>query len=161
TIAPICVGGVVQNVNLFIGTKSFPMAPAGDGRFSVSLNIPGDLESNKIAFDMSASFTCGGRADSNTIGQGTMCYTSGPITDALTGVPVVGASVKLYRVADALPDTNGKNGDCRTMATRSGADWSGEPVASLDAGTAIDPLLDVINDTLQVSPLINPQITGS
>ena len=79
---------------------------------------------------------------------------SGIITNARTGQPVVGATVALYRVPLALPDTRTATRQCRTLDTRGGSTWSG---AAADTGIFEIPGLE----PPQISPNINPQITGT
>jgi hypothetical protein len=64
-------------------------------------------------------------------------------------------------VPNALPDKNGQDGQCRTVNTRGGSNWDNLPPAVVNTNHLINPLLDAINNTQQISPTINPQITGS
>lgn len=115
---------------------------------------------------MRIEFTCPGQPQppgGTTIIIGVFVFfdPSGVITDVKTGNPVVSATVTLYRVPNALPDRAGQPGDCRTVDTRGGDNWSKLPPASLASGVFIDPILEAINATQQISPTVNPQITGS
>jgi hypothetical protein len=85
---------------------------------------------------------------------------SGFVTDADTGAPIAGATVTLYRVAAAWPDTRNTSRDCRTVESRPGGLaglWSSLPAAV--------PGLGVMEDALfapaVIDPAINPQITDA
>jgi hypothetical protein len=79
---------------------------------------------------------------------------SGVISDANTGQPVVGATVTLFRVRSALPDTPTQTRDCRTIPTRGGNVWSG---TAPNTGVFEEPSLL----PKQIDPQVNPQVTGS
>ena len=110
---------------------------------------------------MSLNFTCNAQIVVIVIGYFILIDPSGQISDAKTGAPIKDASVRLYRVPNALPDKPGQQGQCRTVDTRGAGGWDSLPSAAVDAGLAYDPLLDVSNDTLQALPQINPQFTGN
>ncbi|NJM07135.1 hypothetical protein HC891_14575 [Candidatus Gracilibacteria bacterium] len=79
---------------------------------------------------------------------------SGIISDAVTGQPIVGATVTLYRLPGAAPDTRDATRDCRTVDTRGGDVWTGE---APNTGQRENPDLR----PLQIDPPVNPQITSS
>lgn len=85
---------------------------------------------------------------------------SGYVTDARTGAPVVGATVTLYRVGAAWPDTRSTTRDCRTVDTRPGGvggTWGALPPAAPGTGVAEDPLFA----PAAMDPAINPQKTDA
>ncbi|MEI7772713.1 MAG: hypothetical protein WCI67_22165, partial [Chloroflexales bacterium] len=78
---------------------------------------------------------------------------SGSVTDAISGQPVLGASVALFRLRGAAPDTRAQVRDCRTVDTRQGGVWAG---VAPDTGVADPPgLLPA-----QIDPPVNPQVTA-
>jgi hypothetical protein len=160
-----CESGVTpSNVRLNIGNSSFPMESIGDDKYQVTINTSTDLPSRSRSMDISVSKTCDNEVPgTQTIIVGIIVFfdPSGDITDASTGEPVENAEVTIYRVPEALPDSEGETRDCRTTETRSGDDWSSLPAANIEAGVVIDPILDKIQGTDQISPTINPQITGN
>ncbi len=85
---------------------------------------------------------------------------SGVITDAVTSLPVSGATVSLLRLAPALPDVTGPpvlTRQCRTIDTRPGGVggvWTG---SAADTGIFETPGFS----PPQISPNVNPQVTGS
>jgi hypothetical protein len=156
-------GTTPQSVTLNIGSTSFPMESIGNNRYQVTIDTGTDLPNGRGPFNMSVSRVCAGEAPgggTTIIGVFVFFDPSGTITNAATGEPVKDADVTLYRVPDALPDQPGEPGQCRTVDTRNADDWSALPAANVDAGVAIDPLLDQIQGTQQISPTINPQTTG-
>jgi hypothetical protein len=78
---------------------------------------------------------------------------SGIISDATTGLPIVGATVSLYRQIPGLPDTATLTRQCRTIDTRGGPVWTG---TAPDTGVFEQPGFM----PAQMSPDVNPQITG-
>jgi hypothetical protein len=80
---------------------------------------------------------------------------SGVIRDATTNQPVSNATVTLYRVPSALPDTPTQTRNCRTLDTRGGNDWGN--VGAGSGGTFEQPGFT----PAQISPNVNPQITGA
>lgn len=85
---------------------------------------------------------------------------SGYVTDARTGAPVVGATVTLYRVGAAWPDTRSTTRQCRTVDTRPGGvggTWGDLPPAAPGTGVAEDPLFA----PAAMDPAINPQKTDA
>ncbi len=78
---------------------------------------------------------------------------SGVIRDANTNQPIIGATVSLYRIPAALPDTASQTRDCRTLSTRGGSVWTGiAPSTGVFEQPGFSPA--------QISPDLNPQITG-
>lgn len=152
---------VAQNVQLFVGSKVFTMIRVSDSLYQKTLNIPQDLPTSG-SLEISTHYVCNGELYIVAIAPTLEFHDpSGQITDIQTGAPITGAVITLYRVPDAMPDSNGQTRDCRTVDTRGGSDWSGLPPADLLAGIRIDPLADAINGIQQIKPQANPQITGN
>ena len=150
------------DVNLTIGERSFAMSHSGNNRFSITINLSEDLPTGRGPFAMSVTRTCPGQVsgqDSITVGEFVLFDPSGVIRNSATNQPIKGATVTLYRGTDLVPDTDGQNGNCRTVNTNGGS-WDLLPMAQVDQTQAIDPLLDSINNIVQISPTINPQVTG-
>lgn len=85
---------------------------------------------------------------------------SGYVTDAHTGAPIADATVTLYRVGAAWPDTRSETRDCRTVDTRpggAGGTWDALPPAAPGLGVAEDPLFT----PAVIDPAINPQKTDA
>lgn len=83
---------------------------------------------------------------------------SGNVTNARTGAPVPGATVTLYRVPAAWPDTRTAARDCRTVETRPGGitgTWNTLPPAPAGLGVMEDPRFA----PAALSPAINPLVT--
>ena len=78
---------------------------------------------------------------------------SGVIRDASTNQPISNATVTLYRLPSALPDTPTQTKDCRTLDTRGGSVWTGTASGGLFEQPGFTPA--------QISPNVNPQITGA
>ena len=151
---------IAQNVQLFVGNKTFAMTAVSDALYQATLTVPGDLPTSG-SLEINAHYYCNGQLHNFAIAPTVELHDpSGQITDAATGQPVPNAVVTLYRVPNALPDLPGQTRQCRTIDTRGGADWSQLPAAVLTSGVAIDPLADSLNDIQQISPQANPQMTG-
>ncbi len=95
-----------------------------------------------------------GGGGGDEIGTPQLYDPSGIISDAMTGLPVSGATVTLYRQIPALPDTPTLTRQCRTIDTRGGSTWTG---TALDTGVFEQPGFV----PAQMSPDVNPQITGA
>jgi hypothetical protein len=80
---------------------------------------------------------------------------SGVVRDANSQLPIANATVTLYRVPSALPDTPTQTRNCRTLDTRGGSDWS--KVGAGSGGLFEQPGFS----PPQISPNVNPQITGA
>jgi len=164
--AVTCTDGIPANVNLMVGTQSFSMTetPPGSNQYAASLTAgaSGDL-SAQGQYTMTVQWECAAQPQDAPIGQITVQLydPSGRVSDADTGQAVEGASVTLYRVPGAFPDTATETRDCRTTITRQGSDWSDEPAAEAGLGVAVNPDLFVVNGTQEISPTANPQVTGS
>lgn len=84
---------------------------------------------------------------------------SGIVRNAVTNLPIADATVTLYRVPGAQPDSGGITRDCRTVDTRPGGitgNWSSLPQANLASGV----MPDLLFDPADISPAINPPLTN-
>lgn len=84
---------------------------------------------------------------------------SGYVTDAQTGAPIKDATVTLYRLPSALPDTRITTRECRTLDTRPGGitgTWDLLPSATANLGLFEDPSFSPAT----IDPPINPQRTN-
>ena len=106
-------------------------------------------------------WNCGGTLVEVIVGWVQFFDPSGIITDAQTGKPIQGATITLYRVPNALPDTANQTHDCRTVSTRPGTDWSQVSTATLDLGIPANPDSGLMGGTPEISPTLNPLTTGS
>jgi len=137
------------------------MTLLGQNQYAVVLTLPDDLPSGTSNYDMVVSYSCGVEAQNTTAGEIVLIDPSGQVTDISTGQPITSAIVTLYRVPDALPDTATETRDCRTVDTRGGTDWSNVPSASLDTGIVVNPEFGLINASQEISPTVNPLVTGN
>lgn len=149
-----------QDVQFRINDKSFPMTPIGNSKFSVVVDTGKDLPPGNGPFTLKVTFVCGNTNNSTTVGTVVLFDPSGVISDSQTNQPIQEATVVLHRVPGAIPDKAGQSGDCRTIDTRGGGNWEQVPSYTVNAIHRINPEWDAINNTQQISPTINPQITG-
>lgn len=96
----------------------------------------------------------GGGGGGDDIGTPQLYDPSGIITDATTGLPIIGATVSLFRQVPGLPDTPALTRQCRTIDTRGGSNWTG---TAADTGIFEQPGFA----PPQMSPDLNPQVTGA
>ena len=153
-------------VQLTIGTTSFDMSYSGSGNlFNVTLTSPTDIPAGGGAMVVQA--TCPSGAQSEGVGQFTLYDPSGLITDAQTGGLITGATVTLYRVPSATPDTATETNDCRTVDTRPSAtdgqfgSWSALSAETLSSGNMVNPAVDQSGGTPLFDPAVATQVTGS
>lgn len=154
TTSVACPSGTPTGADLVHGTNTYPMteSPPGSGIYTATIPAADIVEAAIVV-----KVHCPSGDISNTVAVIELYDPSGIITDASTGLPIVGATVTLYKVPFALPDTAGTTQDCRTTLTRPGSDWSGVPAATLGSGVLADPTLS----PAEIDPLINPQLTTS
>ncbi|MGB0389114.1 MAG: MSCRAMM family protein, partial [Ardenticatenaceae bacterium] len=155
-----CTGGITPtNATLWLGGNSYPMSESPSGSGIYQAMIP----ANQITSGtLMVRWECDGAAVEKTIGEVVLYDPSGYITNAQTGDPIEDASVTLYKVANWLPDTDSETRNCRTTETRPGGvagDWNALPPAELDLGVMLNPEVDLINGSAQISPTINPQMS--
>ena len=83
---------------------------------------------------------------------------SGYVRNINTSQPITNASVSLYKVPFALPDTSTQTRDCRTIETRPGGisgTWQSLPPANINTGLVEDPTFS----PPRIDPPVNPQLT--
>lgn len=91
-------------------------------------------------------------------GEAILIDPSGYVTDAGTGQPIQDATVTLYRVPSALPDTRTTTRECRTVDTRPGGitgTWDVLQPATANLGVFEEPGFS----PAAIDPPINPQRT--
>lgn len=142
-----CTAGTPTSVTLELSTEgAYPMANVG-GDWYEAIIPAGDLTSNAT---LSVAATCNGDTTTAIIGYLTLYDPSGTITDALTGQPVGGATVKLYHVPGWEPKTGPDDDRPKTcesnLSKPADAPWS-QPaptdrgiIANADV-TPMDPVL--------------------
>lgn len=153
TSAVTCPGGSAPtSVDLSHNGGTYPMTegPAGTWVGTIPASGVGEGPVDIVA-------VCDSVVIPNTVLLIVLYDPSGIVSDAVTGAPVSGATILLYKVPFALPDSGGATGDCRTVDTRPGSDWSGVAAPALSSGVLADTTLT----PAEISPLINPQITGA
>jgi alpha-tubulin suppressor-like RCC1 family protein len=83
---------------------------------------------------------------------------SGYVRNINTSQPITNASVSLYKVPFALPDTISQTRDCRTTQTRPGGisgTWQTLPPVNINIGVMEDPSFS----PPRIDPPVNPQLT--
>ncbi len=155
----VCSGGLTPtSVTLWMSALSYPMTETPPGSGVYQATIPANDIANAT---LRVTWSCGSAAPEKIIGDIVLYDPSGYITDAGSGEPIAGATVTLYKVPYWLPDTDTETLNCRTVDTRSGADWSSEPDAELGLGVVVNPELDLINGTSEIRPTVNPFVTDA
>ncbi|MCP4362701.1 MAG: hypothetical protein GY796_32250 [Chloroflexi bacterium] len=135
--------------------------PAGSQREYLSANVgTGNCERVGLGYSVYVIFDPidGVTPCDPTTGEPLFFDPSGNVTDAQTGAPIQGATVTLYRVTSAWPDTRTTTRDCRTIETRPGGitgTWDSLPPAAPNLGLVEDPLFI----PAAIDPTINPQMT--
>jgi hypothetical protein len=92
------------------------------------------------------------------IACGALYDPSGYVWNINTSQPITNASVSLYKVPFALPDTISQPRDCRTIQTRPGGisgTWQTLPPANIATGLLEDPTFS----PPRIDPPVNPQLT--
>jgi alpha-tubulin suppressor-like RCC1 family protein len=85
---------------------------------------------------------------------------SGYVRNVNTSQPITNATVLLYKVPFALPDTSTQTRDCRTIETRPGGvsgNWNSLPPANISTGLLEDPTFS----PPRIDPPANPQLTDA
>ncbi|MFN8596720.1 MAG: hypothetical protein U0559_11140 [Anaerolineae bacterium] len=99
-----------------------------------------------------------GSTTEELIACGSLYDPSGYVRDLSTNQPITNATVSLYRMPYALPDTAQLTRDCRTIETRPGGisgTWDALPPASVSTGLFEDAGLS----PARIDPPVNPQLT--
>ncbi|HSD82935.1 MAG TPA: hypothetical protein VLG46_03705, partial [Anaerolineae bacterium] len=99
-----------------------------------------------------------GSTTEELIACGALYDPSGYVRSALTSQPITNATVSLYKVPFALPDTSTQTRDCRTIETRPGGvggNWNSLPPANISTGALEDPTFS----PPRIDPPANPQLT--
>jgi hypothetical protein len=101
-----------------------------------------------------------GSVTEELIACGALYDPSGYVRSATTSQPITNATVSLYKVPFALPDTSTQTRDCRTIETRPGGvggNWNSLPPASISTGVMEDPTFS----PPRIDPPVNPQLTDN
>jgi len=154
--AATCPGGATPStVTLQHGSYTFPMAadPLASGYFVYVIPAASRIG----GADIGVSYMCNDQPTVVVIGSVQLYDPSGIITDADSSQPVQGAQVVLFRIPGWRPDVAGETRECRTVDTRNGANWDGEPAADVHLGAA----LNGTTDANLISPDVNPQRTDA
>jgi hypothetical protein len=99
-----------------------------------------------------------GSTTEELIACGALYDPSGYVRNINTSQPITNASVSLYKVPFALPDTSTQTRDCRTIETRPGGisgTWQTLPPADINTGLLEDPTFS----PPRIDPPVNPQLT--
>jgi len=145
---PVFIVPVWLTPTLFVNRPANIQAPLDDGDDQC------DILNN-------GAFLTGGRSwcpNGPDIDSAQFFDPSGFVTDANTGRPIAGATVTLYRVPSALPDTRTGTRECRTIDTRPGGltgTWDLLPTATPNLGLFEDPAFT----PAAIDPPLNPQKT--
>jgi hypothetical protein len=151
------------NVTLQISGNDFALTSSKNGLYDSTINLS-DLSNLDKPMALLARYDCDWLEEVIEIGEIIWYTPLGVLTDKIRGVAIEGAMVSLYRVTDAIPDTDGQanSGDCRTNETRPPStggiygQWSALPSAQLDAGVWMNPEWATINGTQAISQMMNP-----
>lgn len=157
-------GAAPSNVKFQAGNSSFPMTQLSGNQYRLNLDLQSVFSGSTVPYRIDV--ICGSASETAVSGQVQRYDPSGMITDRRTGQPIAGATVNLYRLAGALPDEGEPTSDCRTVDTRPVVGngvfgpWSGLPAFTPDEAHWVNPSLDLINGDREISPALNPQVTG-
>ncbi len=146
-------GSVPDTAHVRLGDREFPLIGVGEGATTRAVEIP---EADVVAGALTLVVSCGDVETPEDLGEIVLYDPSGIVSDAVTGAPVIGAVVTLYRVPGWLPrqaDDEPTEGTCESNLTKEdGADWSQEAPTSLGVP---EPAT-----SLSISPMLNPQVTN-
>ncbi len=152
TTTPDCPDGTTPtSATLFLNQTAFPMTEQAAGTYEVT--IPADQVTNgTLALEVS----CSGTTFVNTVGAIQLYDPSGIISDSVTGDPVVGALVHLFKVptwtARTSPTDDAPNTCESNLSKPAGSAWS-QP-APTQLGEQVNPL------SPEIDPNVNPFVTN-
>ncbi|MDM8519392.1 FG-GAP-like repeat-containing protein [Anaerolineales bacterium HSG6] len=151
-----CLAGATPTeISLLIGQKIFPMTLGDNGLYQATVSNLSQTGTQTIQIE----WRCNGMPNLRDAGELTMLSDAfgsmGQLTDAVTSQPITKATVILYRIDGAKPDTETETHDCRINN-----DWQQESPAALEAGLPVNPTVDEASNITTVSPTINPQQAG-
>jgi hypothetical protein len=154
TLPVTCTGGITPtDVNLVMNPPgtNYPMTAMGNDHYQAT--IPA---AEVVAATLTVSYKCEGTPQETPVGQVTLYDPSGIITDARSGLPVVGATVTLYQVPGWLPrtgPTDTRPNTCESNLSKApGAAWSQPAPTAL--GMIANP------DVAPIAPQIAQQQTN-
>jgi hypothetical protein len=131
-----------SQVMLNLVGQSFPMSLT-NGLYQSSLTLPASLTTSNLEIQ----WLCGSQSQNRIVGQVTRLTTNswGQVTDARSHKPIEGATLTLYELPLAQPDTLTQTGNCHTAS----------PVTT----TLGAPLNPEVHGT--ITPAFNPLTVGS
>jgi len=134
-------------------TYSMSENPAGSGKYSGTIPKAA-LKGLSGSKDIKITYNCSGVSNSVDVGKIVLYDPSGYLTDAVTGEPVIGATVTLYKVpewrAKTSTDDNEEN-TCQSNLSKGEDDpWS---QAVTEEGVVADP------DSGEIDPAVNPLVS--
>lgn len=154
-----------EAVNLLHDGRSYAMSeePEGSGRYTGSIPA-GQVTNSPLTLEILCRDPNDPGAEPtelpNPLPSPRLYDPSGDITNARTGAPVAAATVTLYRVPGARPDTESETRDCRIIPTRPEGDlepWDGLPDHVPGAN---DERMNTSLQPAEIDPPVNPQITN-
>ena len=155
TFTPTCdPAGPASNVSVTLGSGTPVAASQVGSGTSYSISI---ARADIVAGPIATNFTCPGGSGSLALGFVQLFDPSGILSDAVTGDPVVGASITLHEVptwrARTAPNDTAP-GTCESNDSKAPEDpWSQEAPTGL--GVVID------QESERISPNMNPQPTSA
>lgn len=154
---PTPPGGTPTSVVLKHNGYTYAMEESPPDSGTYTTTIPANQLANAV---IDIAVTCSGDPDNpieNEVGKVQLYDPSGIIFNAVTGNPIEGATVTLYRVPGAQAGT-----DCMTVDTRPDAANEAEPWSGVTDHTpgANDEQVQADFDPPQIEPVQNPQRTN-
>lgn len=164
-----CEGNTMPvSVTLHVGTATFPMLQeatgddpyAPDESTTYMATVPADdVQTGQVR----ATWVCDETPQDETLGAIHLYDPSGLITDVDSGKPISNAIVLLHRVPDWRARTDANDTAPQTCESNNskaaGAAWS--QTAPVTQGIFVDANLMALSATQEISPVVNPQITGA
>ncbi len=165
-ISPTLV--MVRNRRAGVDTKYYPMTESSvvSGTFQATIPaadlpmIPGYWTE---MFPLHIEWYCDGEEQQKDVGDVVLYDPSGLITDVDSGTPISNAIVLLHRVPDWRARTDADDTAPQTCESNNSKDagvaWS--QTAPVTQGVFVDAALMALSATQEISPVVNPQITGT
>lgn len=152
-----CASGSPTNVQLLVGAQSYAGSTSDDNTFTfvILADDINDLLVSRSA-DMTVQKDCSGVPASEPVGKIVLYDPSGDITDEVTGDPVAGATVTLYKVPGWLPKSG--PGDTTPNTCQSHASKDIDDPWDQPAPTNLGVLPSIPGE---IDPTTNPQNTSA
>ncbi|MGB0384201.1 MAG: carboxypeptidase regulatory-like domain-containing protein [Ardenticatenaceae bacterium] len=144
-----------SDVTLMVGDNSYPMsATENSNEYSATIPAAQVVDGAEIK----VTKVCNNNSDEETIGQIELFDPSGYITDEITGAPVVGANVTLYKVPGWQARTGAGEKEtpntCQSNLSKA-ADEPWSQAAPTDLGVM------AATDSSEIDPATNPLVTDA